>query len=269
MRPGPSGRAAACLITDAQVATFRDRGLLRLPAALPADAVAQAQSAVFAVLERAGLWAGGAWRLEGADRPRWPALGKAPAAFKGRAVTDALEALVPEALRPDLSRLSGAAVGTAGGLHRPQVLWTLPNADAWSLPSILWHTDVPRAPQAGCPGVQVFSFLSPVAPGAGATLVAAGSHRLLNDQGELRSKEIKARLRTLPPFARLMDPAHPDRPAAPGPLGEADGVPIEVVELTGDPGDLWLMDMRALHTAAPNASKAPRLMMTWRFLREG
>ena len=26
---------------------------------------------------------------------------------------------------------------------------------------------------------------------------------------------------------------------------------------------------RALHTAAPNASKVPRLMMTWRFLREG
>ena len=257
------------MITAADIAVFRDRGLLRLPAAIPADAVAQAKSAVFAVLERAGLWADGAWRLEEAERPCWPALGKAPAAFKGRAVTDALEALVPEALRPDLSRLAGAAVGTAGGLHRSQVLWTLPNADAWTLPAILWHTDVPRAEEPSCPGVQVFSFLAPVAPGAGGTLVAAGSHRLLNDQGALRSKEIKARLRALPPFARLMDPAHPGRPGGPGPFGEADGVPIEVVELTGAPGDLWLMDMRALHTAAPNASRAPRLMMTWRFLREG
>jgi ectoine hydroxylase-related dioxygenase (phytanoyl-CoA dioxygenase family) len=78
-------------------------------------------------------------------------------------------------------------------------------------------------PQAGCPGVQVLTFLSPVGPGAGGTLVAAGSHRLLNDEGEL----------------------------------------------TGAPGGLWLMDMRALHTAAPNASASPRLMMTWRFLREG
>jgi ectoine hydroxylase-related dioxygenase (phytanoyl-CoA dioxygenase family) len=42
-----------------------------------------------------------------------------------------------------------------------------------------------------------------------------------------------------------------------------------VVELTGVLGDLWLMDLRALHTAAPNPSAAPRLMMTWRFLREG
>ena len=64
-------------------------------------------------------------------------------------------------------------------------------------------------------------------------------------------------------------PAHPGRPAGPGPFGEADGVPIEAVELTGDPGDLWLMDMRALHTAAPNASRSSRVMMTWRFLREG
>lgn len=76
------------MITAADIAVFRDRGLLRLPAAIPADAVAQAKSAVFAVLERAGLWADGAWRLEEAERPCWPALGKAPAAFKGRAVTE-------------------------------------------------------------------------------------------------------------------------------------------------------------------------------------
>ena len=122
---------------------------------------------------------------------------------------------------------------------------------------------------SGCLGVQVFTFLAPVGPGAGGTLVAAGSHRRLNDQGGLTSKEINARLCALLPFARLMDPAHPGRPAGPAPFGEADGTPIEVVELTGDPGDLWLMDMRALHTAAPNASRSPRVMMTWRFLREG
>ncbi|MCA6308862.1 MAG: hypothetical protein IM647_13910 [Phenylobacterium sp.] len=123
-------------------------------------------------------------------------------------------------------------------------------------PAILWHTDLPREE-------------APVGPGAGGTLVAAGSHRLLNDQGALRSKDIKARLRALPPFAGLMDPTHPGRPAGPAPFGEADGAPIEVVELTGAPGDLWLMDMRGLNTAAPNATKAPRPMMTWRFLREG
>jgi hypothetical protein len=258
------------MISDADVAAFRDRGLLRLTAAADPAGLAAARSAVFDILSRAGLWTEGeGWTLAGTDTPRWPALGKAPAAFKDRRLATVLETLVPADLIAGLDALAGARMGTAGGLSRPQLLWTLPNAPAWSLPAILWHTDVPRTPQAGCPGVQVFSFLSPVAPGAGGTLVAAGSHRLLNDEGELRSKAIKSRLRALPPFARLMDPAHPDRPAAPGPLGEADGVPIEVVELTGAPGDLWLMDMRALHTAAPNASREPRVMMTWRFLREG
>ena len=73
--------------------------------------------------------------------------------------------------------------------------------------------------------------------------------------------DLAARLRALPPFARLMDPAHPDRPAAPGPLGEADGVPIEVVELTGTPGDLWLMDEnRALCGDARAAESYARLL---------
>ena len=258
------------MISEADVAAFRDRGLLRLPAAADPAGLAAARAAVFDILLRAGLWnEGEGWTLAGADRPRWPALGKAPAAFKDRRLATVLETLVPAGLIAGLEALAGARMGTAGGLSRPQLLWTLPNAPAWSLPAVLWHTDFPRASQAGCPGVQVFTFLSPVGPGAGGTLVAAGSHRLLNDEGELRSKDIKARLRALPPFARLMDPAHPDRPDAPGPLGEADGVPIEVVELTGAPGDLWLMDMRALHTAAPNASAAPRLMMTWRLLKGG
>ena len=105
-------------------------------------------------------------------------------------------------------------------------------------PAILWHTDLPREEAPVCPGVQAFTFLAPVGPGAGATLVAAGSHRRLNDQGGLTSKEIKARLRALPPFARLMDPAHPGRPAGPGPFGEADGIPIEVIQLTSAPVSL-------------------------------
>lgn len=54
-----------------------------------------------------------------------------------------------------------------------------------------------------------------------------------------------------------MDPDHPDRPTALGSLGEADGVPIKVVELTGASGDLWLMD-----------AEGRGVMMTWRFLRE-
>ena len=142
------------MISDADVAAFRDRGLLRLTAAADPAGLAAARSAVFDILSRAGLWTEGeGWTLAGADRPRWPALGKAPAAFKDRRLATFLETLVPADLIAGLDALAGAKMGTAGGLSRPQLLWTLPNAPAWSLPAILWHTDVPRTPQAGCPGV--------------------------------------------------------------------------------------------------------------------
>jgi hypothetical protein len=39
-----------------------------------------------------------------------------------------------------------------------------------------------------------------------------------------------------------------------------------VVELCGEGGDVFLMDMRLLHTLAPNASRVPRLMATQRFV---
>ena len=47
---------------------------------------------------------------------------------------------------------------------------------------------------------------------------------------------------------------------------KVDGVPLEVVELTGAPGDVWLMDLWVLHTRCPNESAEPRLMLTQRFL---
>jgi hypothetical protein len=40
-----------------------------------------------------------------------------------------------------------------------------------------------------------------------------------------------------------------------------DGVPVRVEEMTGDPGDLFLMHPAALHAAAPNVLEAPRLVL--------
>ena len=46
-----------------------------------------------------------------------------------------------------------------------------------------------------------------------------------------------------------------------------DGVRLELVELTGVPGDAYLTDLRVLHSGAPNASVRPRMMATYRFMR--
>ena len=43
--------------------------------------------------------------------------------------------------------------------------------------------------------------------------------------------------------------------------------PLRVVEMTGAPGDVWLMDLRTFHSASPNAAEVPRVMVTQRFVR--
>jgi hypothetical protein len=44
------------------------------------------------------------------------------------------------------------------------------------------------------------------------------------------------------------------------------GGDLEVVELTGQPGDVYLMDLRVLHSRCANTLPVPRLMITQRFL---
>jgi ectoine hydroxylase-related dioxygenase (phytanoyl-CoA dioxygenase family) len=41
-----------------------------------------------------------------------------------------------------------------------------------------------------------------------------------------------------------------------------DGVPLRVVELTGEPGDVVLMHSDCFHAAAPNRLAEPRMMLT-------
>lgn len=46
-----------------------------------------------------------------------------------------------------------------------------------------------------------------------------------------------------------------------GAAGEIDGVPVQVVELTGSPGDVVVTHLHVFHTRSPNTSTVPRLML--------
>jgi ectoine hydroxylase-related dioxygenase (phytanoyl-CoA dioxygenase family) len=148
-----------------------------------------------------------------------------------------------------------------------QLLVTMPGSDAWCVPAVNWHVDGPRLRDRGCPGVQMFTFIDPVEPQGGGTLVVAGSHRLLNEGRFIASRDIKNRLLKYPFFATLLD-RHADRAGLLSRVEHIDDVEVRVVELTGAPGDVYLADLRLLHTIAPNARATPRLMATQRFLRE-
>lgn len=251
------------ILTDQQRDEFARTGLLRFEGLLSAERVSGVREALLRPLERLGLWKDGAWRLDGRPKPQWPASGVKTAKVFGARRAD-LEALIEEpALVAIVDALLEGRPFDRSIYKRPQLLFTLPNIETWTLPAG-WHLDVPRLASGAAPGVQVFTFLDTVCPGGGGTLVIAGSHRLLNDGRFHKTGKVMRALRHEAFFRDLCSGAL-DGGDLPG--GGVGNVPLQVVELTGAPGDAWLMDLRVLHAGAPNATKRPRMMATHRFLR--
>lgn len=150
----------------------------------------------------------------------------------------------------------------------PGLLFTLPNANTWTLPHQNWHLDMPRLADGGVPGVQIFAFLETVEPEGGGTLAVTGSHRVGNPRARINSGDLRKQLKREPYFAALMADSTGDRLHFLHKVGRVGHVELQVVEMTGAPGDVYFMDLRLLHTIAPNARPIPRLMLTQRYLLE-
>lgn len=253
-------------LTPEQHADYLRDGLVRLPAFLPPDRLAAAQSVVFEALVRGGFWREGEWRLD-AEKPAWPAHGPSAAKLIGNRHPE-LAALFDAG--PARALVEALLEGTAVDRRiypRPMTLFTVPQAGDWALPDG-WHTDAPRLASGRPPGVQLFCCLSPVGPRGGATMAIAGSHRLLNDGRSLTPKQMRHELGGEPYFRQLWRNKRLFWPAAaPYPSGAVANWPLRLVELTGAPGDVWLMDLRTFHSASQNAADVPRVMLTQRFVR--
>ncbi len=214
-------------------------------------------------LEEAGVYRQGKWCLDHVDKLGWP-LGGAHLVKRisksrhfGEVMTDELLAVVDELLE-------GEPVSPM--LDRPQLLFTLPNASQWTVPHNIWHLDMPRVTSGRLSGVQAFVCVDEVPPGGGGTLVVAGSHRFCNEVGrQVSSKAVKRRLKRIEYFKMLMNKDLPDRAELLGERWEAEGIPVEVIELSGAAGDVYFTDMRVLHTLSPNTANRPRIVLTQRF----
>jgi len=218
-----------------------------------------------------------------------------------RELRAALQARLAESSVPlTPSRLSGIArarefaatwgprvVGAIDDLLGPS-RWEVPKAGSqvlfanpptpearWDVPHSVWHLDYP-APGAArtLPGVQLFLCLDRVAPRGGGTVVITGIHRAVDaiplragDAWPGRSLDVRRALRRELPWFRELGSVRPgeDRIArfmrAPS---ETDGESLAVVELTGEPGDVYLMHPWTLHAPAPSCSDRPRLVLTER-----
>ncbi len=173
------------------------------------------------------------------------------------------------------------AVLGAGAWHVPKhagqlLAMTYPShGEAWALPHKSWHLDY-RAPGSlqGIPGVQLFLCVDRVEPRAGGTLAAAGTPRAVDairrrEGAEWlgRSADVRQALRReLPWFAELcaLRPGEDRIERFMNHSTTLAGGSLQVVELSGEPGDVWLMHPWMLHGASPNCGARPRLVLTER-----
>ncbi len=253
------------MLTSAQRDTFRDRGVIRVPHLLDTGIIGSALEPVWQRLAKHGVTAASGWRAAGVERASIMAGANL---LKGVADSRAFRDLMIPAIE-QIGRELLDGQPTFPMMARPQLLFTLPNADVWRVPHQIWHLDLPRLPDGELAGVQVFGCLNDIPPGGGATLIVAGSHRLQNNGTFIRSKVVKKRLKAMPWFRDLMSSHTADRSVFLNQIGKVGEVDVQVMELCGNAGDCYFVDMRTLHTIAPNAGTVPRAMVTQRFLREG
>jgi hypothetical protein len=250
-------------LTPADRQRFDDRGLVKLPGLVSRrDAEAMADA----------LWREMA-RKDGMRR-REPKTWRTerPAQFRRLQDTDAFKAFGGPAVRAVLDDLMGRDRWEAPQ-HWGLPLVCFPNPHGrWDVPTQAWHLDLPANPgNRGKLVGRVFLLLAPLRPTGGGTLVALGSHRIVDRlvarAGErLSSADVRKQLKSHHRwFHDLMTPdkSRRDRTAMfMEAETEVDGVALQVEEMTGEPGDVLLMHPSALHAAAPNMLSKPRLALT-------
>lgn len=160
--------------------------------------------------------------------------------------------------------------------HWGQFLVSFPvTEDGVNRSRAIWHTDFPYSlPADRVVGALVFSFVSEVPARTGGTLVIAGSHevvgRYIGANPRLRKVKMKVARQALmnsdPWLKALRDESEgQDWAGRPTTAEHAiDGIPLAVVELTGEPGDVVVGHPWLIHSPSLNLGDRPRFMRVQR-----
>ncbi len=258
------------MLTTNEKQTFAEWGLVNVKALIPREVVEPIRELVIERLRRREFWGDEGWipPIKDDGQKRLHTTIK-EISRNTKSLRSILTARVLESAR---ELVSGDEIELTSPIA--QFLFTAPqsyvmNHDGqwngkWEVPRSIWHLDMPRSAAIGPPGPEMFTFLDKVTPKGGGTLVLAGSHRLLNDVDYLSSKGVKKRLKRHTYFRELMGKGVDDRSRFLEEIGNIDGVPVKVVELVGDPGDVYFVDLRVLHSIGANVSNQPRMMIAQR-----
>jgi ectoine hydroxylase-related dioxygenase (phytanoyl-CoA dioxygenase family) len=156
--------------------------------------------------------------------------------------------------------------------HWGALFIAFPSAEPWGIPAKGWHIDANyRSPLRPPRGLKTLALFGDVAPRAGATQVVAASHRLVASWFEgnpppagADSAELRGLLRAHPYIRDLHRPGEPSTRIARFTSREEseDRLSLQVVELAGAEGDVFVMHPLVMHAAAPNNGTEPRFMLS-------
>jgi hypothetical protein len=152
-------------------------------------------------------------------------------------------------LTPELLEIIGQVAGKSPtSIQETQLLLSPPNQGAWTLAGLNWHVDLQTHAADGVPGVQVFFLIDDVVPHGGATLALEGTHKLRQVGGGTLC-DLRELLRSGGDLTSTLR-----------------DIGMTITEMSGQAGDVYLMDMRTLHTPSVNDSTNFRMMATCRCL---
>ena len=262
------------MLSQEEKESFVKWGFVKIDALIPNEVVDPIREAVLDRLCRHGFWGEEGWKA--------PADAEAEMKLRNtiKEISRSSKSLRPILTERVLSYARNLVSGDEVEMSPPitQFLFTAPSSyvmnhdgrwnGKWEVPRNMWHLDMPRSRSIGPPGPEMFTFLNKVEPKGGGTLILAGSHRLLNDVDYLSSKGVKRKLKRHAYFRELTGKGDGDRSRFLEEIGYIDNVPVKVVELTGDPGDVYFVDLRLLHSLGANTSDQPRMMIAQRMPRQ-
>lgn len=147
-----------------------------------------------------------------------------------------------------------------------------PCSAPWRVPTSGWHIDANHAgPLLPVRGVKTFALFGDVTPRGGGTLVVSGSHRLVYTWFKenpppraVRSGQMRRLMQRQSYVRDLHSPGDDGKRIERfmRSVEEVDGIPLQVVEATGNAGDVILVHPLVMHVAASNNAATPRFMLS-------
>jgi hypothetical protein len=262
------------MLTPEQQAEFLRCGILRVPVAVPPRAAEAMCDSVWAMLGRR-------YHILRDDRETW----KSQRVMGTRDIPASMrcEQIASPMVRSILDDLLGTGAWDPPE-HWGSLLVSFPGAfpvarDGWDVPHEGWHLDAPVVRSLpNLYGLRIFTCLAKLQPQGGATLAVAGSARLAQGlagargMAKIRSADVRKGLvqryrwmKDLCSSDAAVDRVHHFMNTATA----LEDVELRVVEMTGEPGDVYLMHPLTMHAASPNCADVPRVALSTTVYQRG